>query len=350
MNKKLTKDMRVAVFSYIIFFLLCAFVVSCSFLLFFNSLALDTELTEEQIKVSAISTFINILIITALFTGFDIVRRKITIERPIKNINSALDKITAGDFDVRLKTTAVAPTFSEIMTSINTMTEELSGVETLRNDFISNVSHEMKTPLAVIGNYATLLQNPEISEDERMEYAKTISQCSTHLSELISNILKLNKLENQQIFPEAVKFNLSEQLCESLLKFESVWEKKNIDIETDIVEDIYVTADSELLSIVWNNLLSNAFKFTDNGGKVSVSLKADKSMATISVTDTGCGMTAETGSRIFEKFYQGDTSHAMHGNGLGLTLVKRIIDITNGEISVSSVLNEGSTFTVKIAI
>ncbi len=349
MNKKLTKDMRVAVFSYIIFFLLCGFVVSCSFLLFFSNLPIE-KLTKEQVEISAISTFINILIITALFTGFDIVRRKITIERPIKNINLALDKITAGDFDVRLKTTAVAPAFSEIMASINTMTEELSGVETLRNDFISNVSHEMKTPLAVIGNYATLLQNPELSEDERMEYAKTISQCSTHLSELISNILKLNKLENQQIFSETVKFNLSEQLCESLLNFETVWEKKNIDIETDIAEDIYVTADSELLSVVWNNLLSNAFKFTDNGGKVSVSLKADNNMATVSVTDTGCGMTAETGSRIFEKFYQGDTSHAMHGNGLGLTLVKRIIDITNGEISVSSVLNEGSTFTVKIAL
>ena len=329
---------------------MCAFVVSCSFLLFFNSLALDTELTEEQIKVSAISTFINILIITALFTVFDIVRRKITIERPIKQINSALDKITAGDFNVRLKTTAAAPSFAEIMTSINTMTGELSGVETLRNDFISNVSHEMKTPLAVISNYATLLQSPDLSEEDRLEYAKTVSQCSTHLGELISNILKLNKLENQQIFPEAVKFNLSEQLCESLLNFETEWEKKNIDISTSIPEDIYVTADSELLSIVWNNLLSNAFKFTDNGGKVSISLEADKTTAIVTITDTGCGMTSETGSRIFEKFYQGDTSHAMHGNGLGLTLVKRIIDITDSEISVSSILNEGSTFTVKISI
>ena len=349
MTKKLTKDMRVAIFSYIVFFLLCGFVVSCSFFIFFSNLPIE-KLTKEQVEISAISTFINILIITALFTVFDIVRRKITIERPIKHINSALDKITASDFNVRLKTTAVAPAFSEIMTSINTMTGELSGVETLRNDFISNVSHEMKTPLAVISNYATLLQSPDLSEEDRLEYAKTVSQCSTHLGELISNILKLNKLENQQIFPEAVKFNLSEQLCESLLNFETEWEKKNIDISTSIPEDIYVTADSELLSIVWNNLLSNAFKFTDNGGKVSISLEADKTTAIVTITDTGCGMTAETGSRIFEKFYQGDTSHAMHGNGLGLTLVKRIIDITDSEISVSSILNEGSTFTVKISI
>ena len=349
MTKKLTKDMRVAIFSYIVFFLLCGFVVSCSFFIFFSNLPIE-KLTKEQVEISAISTFINILIITALFTVFDIVRRKITIERPIKQINSALDKITASDFNVRLKTTAVAPAFSEIMTSINTMTGELSGVETLRNDFISNVSHEMKTPLAVISNYATLLQSPDLSEEDRLEYAKTVSQCSTHLGELISNILKLNKLENQQIFPEAVKFNLSEQLCESLLNFETEWEKKNIDISTSIPEDIYVTADSELLSIVWNNLLSNAFKFTDNGGKVSISLEADKTTAIVTITDTGCGMTAETGSRIFEKFYQGDTSHAMYGNGLGLTLVKRIIDITDSEISVSSILNEGSTFTVKISI
>ena len=228
------------------------------------------------------------------------------------------------------------------------MTEELSGVETLRNDFISNVSHEMKTPLAVIGNYATLLQDPDLSEEKRIEYSKNIAQSSGHLAELITNILKLNKLENQQIFPKAKPYNVSEQLCECLLGFEKTWEDKSIEISTEIEEDVFINADSELLALVWNNILSNAFKFTDNGGSVFVSLKSDKNTAIVTVTDTGCGMTAETGSRIFEKFYQGDTSHATQGNGLGLTLVKRIIDITNGEISVNSILNEGSTFTVKI--
>ena len=344
----ISKNMRVVIISYIIFFALFAFILSCSFLLFFSKLTLDTQMTHEQIGAAATVTFFNMLFVAAFFTLFDIIRRKITVERPIKQITTALNKITSGDFDVRLKSSAVAPNFSKIMETINTMTKELSGVETLRNDFISNVSHEMKTPLAVIGNYATLLQDPDLPEEKRIEYSKNIAQSSGHLAELITNILKLNKLENQQIFPKTKPYNVSEQLCECLLGFEKIWEDKNIEISTEIDEDIFIDADSELLALVWNNILSNAFKFTDDGGSVCVSLKKDKNTAIVTVTDTGCGMTAETGSRIFEKFYQGDTSHATHGNGLGLTLVKRIIDITNGEISVSSILNEGSTFTIKI--
>ena len=316
--------------------------------MFFSGFIDDSNLTREQIEFAARTTFINILFITALFTIFDIIRRKITVDRPIKQIKNALNKITTGDFEVRLNTAGINPNFAEIMTSINTMTKELSGVETLKTDFISNVSHEMKTPLAVIGNYGTLLQNPDLSEEERLEYAKNITHSSKHLAELITNILKLNRLENQQIFPRTDSYNLSEQLCESLLQFESVWEEKEMEISTDIAEDITISADSELLSIVWNNLLSNAFKFTDIGGKISVSLSADSEYATVTVSDTGCGMTAETGAHIFEKFYQGDTSHATKGNGLGLALVKRIIDITGGEVSVTSAVGVGSTFKVKI--
>ncbi len=347
-KKPINKGLRTAIFSYIFFFILFGFVVSCSFLLFFSGFIDDLNLTREQIEFAARTTFINILFITALFTIFDIIRRKITVDRPVKQIKNALNKITTGDFEVRLNTAGVNPNFAEIMTSINTMTEELSGVETLKTDFISNVSHEMKTPLAVIGNYGTLLQNPDLTEEERLEYAKNITHSSKHLAELITNILKLNRLENQQIFPRADSYNLSEQLCESLLQFESVWEEKEMEISTDIPEDITISADSELLSIVWNNLLSNAFKFTDMGGKVSFSLSEDSEYATVTVSDTGCGMTAETGKHIFEKFYQGDTSHATKGNGLGLALVKRIIDITGGEVSVTSAVGVGSTFKVKI--
>ena len=347
-KKPVHKGLRTAILSYIFFFILFGFVVSCSFLLFFSGFIDDSNLTREQIEFAARTTFINILFITALFTIFDIIRRKITVDRPIKQIKNALNKITTGDFEVRLNTAGINPNFAEIMTSINTMTKELSGVETLKTDFISNVSHEMKTPLAVIGNYGTLLQNPDLSEEERLEYAKNITHSSKHLAELITNILKLNRLENQQIFPRTDSYNLSEQLCESLLQFESVWEEKEMEISTDIPEDITISADSELLSIVWNNLLSNAFKFTDIGGKISVSLSADSEYATVTVSDTGCGMTAETGAHIFEKFYQGDTSHATKGNGLGLALVKRIIDITGGEVSVTSAVGVGSTFKVRI--
>jgi signal transduction histidine kinase len=165
---------------------------------------------------------------------------------------------------------------------------------------------------------------------------------------MMTNILKLNRLENQQIYPNPTTFDLGEQLCESLLQYESTWERKNIEIKTDIAENVLVSADSELLSLVWCNLFSNAFKFTEDGGKVTLMLTADEAYATVKVTDTGCGMSAEVGAHIFEKFYQGDTSHATQGNGLGLALVKRVVDILQGEIGVESAVGIGTTFTVKI--
>lgn len=168
------------------------------------------------------------------------------------------------------------------------------------------------------------------------------------MAHLITNILKLNKLENQQIFPTIKEYDLSEQIVECLLQFENTWEKKNIDIITDIPDGISINADAELLTLVWNNLLSNAFKFTEFGGTVKVQLTADESYVTVIVSDTGCGMKPEVGVRIFDKFYQGDTSHSTQGNGLGLALVKRVMDIMQGEISVESVCGKGSTFTVKL--
>ena len=238
--------------------------------------------------------------------------------------------------------------FNQIGKSINAMAEELSSVETLRTDFIANVSHEMKTPLAVMQNYGTLLQTPDLPEEKRIEYAKAITDASRRLADMMTNILKLNRLENQQIYPNPTTFDLGEQLCESLLQYESTWERKNIEIETDIAESVFVSADAELLSLVWNNLFSNAFKFTKEGGKVTLALTADEKFATVKVSDTGCGISADVGAHIFEKFYQGDTSRATQGNGLGLALVKRVVDIMQGEIGVESAVGVGSTFTVKI--
>ena len=236
----------------------------------------------------------------------------------------------------------------DIIECINKMAKELSGVETLRNDFVANVSHELKTPLAVMQNYGTLLQAPDISDEKRIEYAKAVTDASRRLADMMTNILKLNRLENQQIYPKSETYDLSEQLCECLLQYENIWESRNIDIDTDIEENIFVSADAELLSLVWSNLFSNAFKFTESGGKVTLSLSADHRYAIVKVKDTGCGIPAEVGSHIFEKFYQGDTSHATQGNGLGLALVKRVVDIMQGEISVESTVGVGSTFTVKI--
>lgn len=221
-------------------------------------------------------------------------------------------------------------------------------METLRTDFIANVSHEMKTPLAVMQNYGTLLQQPDLEDGQRMEYAKAITDSSRRLADMMTNILKLNRLENQQIFPQTAEYDLGEQLCECLLRYENVWEQSHIEIETEIEEDVRVKADAELLSLVWNNLFSNAFKFTEPGGTVSLSLHATEHHAIVTIRDSGCGMTPEVGAHIFEKFYQGDTSHATQGNGLGLALVKRVVDIMQGEISVESTVGVGTAFTVTI--
>lgn len=339
--------------NYLVFFLITAFLVTCCIMLFTNALmdSLGIVLTEENLQSAAKLTFANVILLSLLFTIFDALRRKFTVERTARRIADAAKKIVAGDFSVRVPMPSKFgndENFREIVDCFNRMAQELSSVETLRTDFISNVSHEMKTPLAVMQNYGTLLQAPELSTQKRLEYARGITESSRRLSDMMTNILKLSKLENQQIFPNAERYNLGEQLCEVLLQYESQWEQENIEIETDIAEDITVYADHELLSLVWNNLLSNAFKFTPSGGTVTLSLKATENYAIVKVQDTGCGMSAETGAHIFEKFYQGDTSHATRGNGLGLALVKRVVDIVHGEISVESEVGCGSTFTVKI--
>lgn len=332
---------------FIIFFLLIAFVVTCNFLLFLNFM----DWNEVEIRNAAPITFVNILLLALLFWVLDAIRRAQTISKPVKRIQAGIDRVIKGDFSTRIDYIYGEDSeneFDMIITGLNKMIEELSGVETLRTDFIANVSHELKTPLAVMQNYGTLLQNPDLSEEQRMEYGRAIQEQTKRLSSLVMNILKLNKLENQQIYPNVEKYDLGEQLCECMLEFEAVWEQKNIEIDVDMEEEVFVEGDKELLSLVWNNLLSNALKFTEEDGKVSMILRKDEKYAFVEVKDTGCGMSAETGKNIFKKFYQGDTSHATKGNGLGLALVKRVIDICGGEISVSSQLGEGSTFVVKL--
>ena len=347
------KRFLLALNRYLIFFLLVAFLVTCCLMLFTNALmdSLGVTLTNESLGEAAKLTFLNVIALSLLYMIIDAVRRKLTVDRVARRITDAARQIIAGDFSVRIPQPgklAREEGFGEIIDCFNQMAEELSSVETLRTDFISNVSHEMKTPLAAMHNYGTLLQTPELSEQKRLEYAKGVTEGSRRMADMMTNILKLSKLENQQIFPNMETYDLGEQLCEALLQYESVWEREEIEIGTDIEEDVRIHADRELLSLVWNNLLSNAFKFTPKGGSVRLSLRADGQNAVVQVQDSGCGMTPETGAHIFEKFYQGDTSHATRGNGLGLALVKRVVDIVHGEIDVESAPGKGSTFTVTI--
>ena len=217
--------------NYVVFFLVVAFTVTCCMTLFITTLAdsMGLEFTSENVTTAAMLTFGNVLLITLLFGTIDYARRKFMVELPVRKITEATERIMQGDFTVRIKPLRGIPEetgFNQIIDCINKMAHELSGTETLRTDFIANVSHELKTPLAVMGNYATMLQQPGITPQERIEYAKAISEASRRLAQLITNILKLNKLENQQIFPQVSEYDLGEQLCECLLQFEDAWKKR----------------------------------------------------------------------------------------------------------------------------
>lgn len=353
MKKKNYQRILRSLRNYLVFFLLAGFIVTCCMLLFLDVLSSDmgVRFTEENIGVAAQLTFGNVVLLTLLFTVIDALRRKVTVDRPVKQITRAAEKIMQGDFSVRVPAMGgfgTDDTFHQIIACFNKMAEELSGIETLRTDFVADVSHEIKTPLAVIQNYATLLAQGELPEEERKEYAKAVMDAVRRLTDLITNILRLSKLENQQIFPQFEAYDLGEQLCACLLEFEDMWEKKGLEIQSDITDGVLVRSDREMMRLVWNNLFSNAVKFTEKGGRVVLSLREEGEMAVVVVQDTGCGISQEVGRHIFDKFYQGDTSHASQGNGLGLALVKRVIDITGAGISVQSEVGRGSSFTVRI--
>lgn len=344
-----------AIQQYCLFFLLMSFVITCCMLLFLHNLsaAAGLELTKPMIAQAAKLTFGNVMLLSLLCTIVNSILKKYTVERPVRRIINAAEKMMEGDFSVRIKpihSEGYMDSFDIIIDYFNRMAQELAGIETLRSDFIANVSHELKTPLAVMQNYGTMLQQPDLPEETRMEYAKAITDTSRRLTDLISNILKLNKLENQQIFPAAKRYDLGEQLCECLLGFEKLWEEKSLEIETDLADDVFVHSDPEMMRLVWNNLFSNAIKFTEPGGKITLTLRTESHAAVVQIADTGCGISPDVGKHIFDKFYQGDASHAAQGNGLGLALVKRVIDITGGSIAVESAVGKGTVFTVTIRL
>lgn len=337
---------------YLTFFLTMAFLITCCMTLFISQLqtTLGFAFTQQQLSRAARLTFGNVLLLSLLCTVVDEVRRRFLVDRPVRQIVQAARRITRGDFSVRIPPLGILGEdgFAVIANSFNTLAQELAGMETLRTDFIANVSHELKTPLAVLQNYGTLLQQPALPEQTRLEYARAVTDTSRRLASLVTNILKLNKLENQQIYPAAATYDLGEQLCACLLGFEEAWEAKDLEVETDLQDGVFVHTDSELLSLVWNNLFSNAIKFTAPGGRIGLTLRARGADAVVEVSDTGCGISPEVGRHIFEKFYQGDTSHATQGNGLGLALVRRVVDIVGGSITVHSEVGRGSRFTVML--
>ena len=291
------------------------------------------------------------LIMSAVVYRFILYFVKVNYSKHLKKISDATRKVAKGDFSVEIEfdETLQENSYINVMfRDFNLMVAELNSIESLKDDFISNVSHEIKTPLSVINNYTTALKDKDLPEKLRAEYIETVIESTEKLSNLVSNILKLNKIENRKISPEQQEFDLSRQLSDCLLSFEKVWEEKNIDISVELEDRVIVTENYAFLDIIWHNLLSNAFKFTDNGGVVSLTQTSDDEFITVKIKDTGCGIDEETKAHIFDKFYQGDTSHAEEGNGLGLALVQKIAERNNYEISVESEINKGTEFTVKI--
>ena len=269
------------------------------------------------------------------------------IVRPVQTISEAFDELSSGNFNVRVPENEKLREIREMAQHFNAMTYDLSHIETLRSDFVANVSHEFKTPIASIEGYATLLQNRSLPQEKHDRYVKKILENSRRLTTLSGNILMLSKLENQEIVPGKTEFRLDEQLRRCILLLEDKWEKKGIEWDIRLPrKECY--GSEELLEQVWLNLLDNAIKHSEFGGTVSVGLTDTGTALAVRVADCGDGMTEEVQKHIFEKFYQGDPSHKAEGNGLGLALVKRIVELCRGEISVKSAPGSGAEFVISL--
>lgn len=280
--------------------------------------------------------------VIALFVGKLIIR-------PIQSIGDAFDELSRGNFAVRVSEEHKINEIREMSKKFNAMAHDLSHIETLRTDFVANVSHEFKTPLSAIEGYATLLQSSTLTPQKQEHYVGKILDNSRKLSYLSSNILMLSKLENQEMIGGKCEFRLDEQLRKTILLLEEKWTAKSIEFDLDLKKQMYF-GNEALLEAVWRNIIDNAIKHSDAGGCIRVDIKAKAKQICVTIADEGEGMSEETIKHIFEKFYQADPSRREEGNGLGLALCKRIIELSGGEIDVKSALGKGSEFIVTLPL
>lgn len=266
---------------------------------------------------------------------------------PMMKLGDAMRKVAGGDFSVRLDCTSKIRDVREVYGSFNTMVKELGNTETLQTDFVSNVSHEFKTPINAIEGYASLLQDSQLTDEQKNAYIDKIIFNTRRLSDLVGNILLLSKVNNQTISLKASTFRLDEQVRQSILALESKWEKKEIEFDIDL-DEIEYTGYENLLSHVWLNLIDNAVKFSPQNGQIRIRLKQLDGSVTFSIWDNGLPIPEADIDRIFNKFYQGDNFHASEGNGLGLALVRKIVAAAHGTINVTSSEDAGTEFVVAL--
>ena len=269
--------------------------------------------------------------------------------KPINDLVQAMRHVSQGDFSVRVDCEDVDGDMGRLVRSFNDMASELGGLELFRKDFINNFSHEFKTPIVSIRGFAKQLEREDLTEQQRREYLDIIVSESDRLANMSGNVLLLSKLENQTIVTDKTRYQLDEQLRKCILLLEKQWTQKDLELDIDLDELEYY-GNEEMMRHVWVNLLGNAIKFSPRGGVLGVTLAREEGQAVVSVRDAGPGMDEATRRRVFEKFYQGDTAHAAEGNGLGLSLVKRIVDLCQGTVEVESEPDRGSTFTVRLPL
>ncbi len=331
-------------FAFFILFLITGATTVVIFLLLNQIPGLDVENLNTYLLITAIA-------LSCIFVGtlLAAISGKYVVSR-LSKISDGMREVARGNFKARVteKDKKNSPTeFGELERSFNQMAGDLDGIELFRNDFINNFSHEFKTPIVSIRGFARQLQSDSLSDTQKEEYISIIVSESDRLATMAQNVLLLTKLENQSIVSEKTEFYLDEQLRGCILLFEKEWESKDIDLDLDL-DEIKYTFNEEMLSHVWINLFSNAIKFTPVGGRLSCRLKKDKGDILVEISDSGMGMNAEVRERIFEKFYQGDSSHTGAGNGIGLNIVQRVVTLAGGSIEVQSEPGKGSTFAVRL--
>lgn len=269
--------------------------------------------------------------------------------QPIYTLADAMNEIRKGNYHIRVKGGPAEGEVNHLIQNFNEMASELQGVEILKSDFINYFSHEFKTPIISIQGFAKQLRNEELEQEKRDEYREIIIRESERLVKLSTNTLILTKLESQKIVTEKTTFDLGEQLRHSILLLQKEWEDKALELDLEL-EDILIFNNEEMLSQVWINLLSNAIAYSHAGGALGVSCKKVGREVKVKIKDTGIGMSDTVSAKIFEKFYQGDASRSTQGNGLGLSIVKRIVDLCQGRIAVKSQLGKGSTFLIYLPL